>query len=129
MFQPNSLILLIVDDHAGMRQLIATVVADLARLIHECTDGSQALAAYKEHKPDWVLMDIRMNDMDGIAATIEIKNEFPDARIVIITDFDDPSLRQSARLAGASGYVSKQNLLAVRRILSADKMEPVNSSQ
>ena len=73
-------------------------------------------------------MDIRMNDMDGIAATIEIKNEFPDARIVIITDYDDPDFRRSAQAAGARGYASKRDLLAVRRILSTEEREPEKSS-
>ena len=115
------MILLIVDDHAGMRQLIATIVNDMAERIHECTDGSQALAAYDEYKPDWVLMDIRMNNMDGIAATHEIKRAHPDARIVIVTDYDHPDLRLSAQLAGACEYVSKQNLLEIRKILSRDE--------
>jgi two-component system chemotaxis response regulator CheY len=116
----KSLILLIVDDHAGMRQLIATIVNDMAERIHECTDGSQALAAYNEYKPDWVLMDIRMNNMDGIAATREIKDAHPDSRIVIVTDYDHPDLRLSAQLAGAYEYVSKQNLLEIRKILCRD---------
>ena len=109
--------LLIVEDNASMRQLICSLVSDLAGCIHECSDGAQALAAYTEHRPDWVLMDIKMAEVDGIVATRQIKAAFPEANILIITDYDDARLRETARLAGARDYVVKENLLEARRIL------------
>ena len=109
--------LLIVDDNATMRHLIRSFVSDLAGCIHECGDGAQALAAYTEHRPDWVLMDIKMAEVDGIVATRQIKAVFPEANILIITDYDDARLRETARLAGARDYVVKENLLEARRIL------------
>jgi CheY-like chemotaxis protein len=109
--------LLIVEDNREMRGLIKSVVADLAGDVCECSDGAGALSAYAERRPDWVLMDIRMKELDGISATRQIKAAFPDARIVIVTDYDDPKLREAARSAGAREYVLKENLLDVRRIL------------
>jgi len=63
--------LLIVDDHALMRRLIRRLVNDLVTDVEECGDGSEALAAYNQHRPDWVVMDIEMSPIDGITATRE----------------------------------------------------------
>ncbi len=112
--------LLIVEDNARMRQLIRNVIGDLAERIHECDDGDGVLEAYEECSPDWVLMDIRMPELDGINATRELKRVYPEARIMIVTDYDDAQLREAACEAGASAYVTKENLLEIRKIL--DKM-------
>jgi len=109
--------ILIVDDSDHIRRLIASLVSDLAEVVVECSDGNEALEAYKKHNPDWVLMDLKMKEMDGIAATKQIKSAFSDARIMIVTDFDDPKLRQAALSAGAREYVVKEDLLSLRRIL------------
>jgi CheY-like chemotaxis protein len=111
--------LLIVEDNQAMRGLIRSIIADLAGDVGECDDGAEALSAYAARRPDWVLMDIRMKETDGISATRRIKAAFPDARIMILTDYDDPKLREVARGAGAREYVTKENLLDVRRILGA----------
>ena len=60
--------LLIVDDNTSVRRLIRSIVASVAEEIHECESGVTALAAYLEYHPDFVLMDIEMKEMDGIAA-------------------------------------------------------------
>jgi DNA-binding NarL/FixJ family response regulator len=109
--------LLIVDDHAPMRRLLGRVVKDLFSVVEECDDGADSLAAYERHRPDWVFMDIEMSRTDGITATREITRAFPDAKIVIVSKHDDPQLREAARAAGARGYVLKENLFAVRRLL------------
>ena len=61
-------------------------------------------------QPDIVLMDVRMPRMDGLAATRQIREFHPGARVVIVTDYDDEDLRKAAMEAGARGYVLKQNL-------------------
>jgi CheY-like chemotaxis protein len=109
--------LLVVDDNSDMRRLIKSIVSDLAGSIYECADGSDALQVYAVHRPDWVLMDIQMKTLDGISATREIKSAFPDARVVIVTEYDDPDWREDARQAGACAYVLKDNLPDVRLIL------------
>ena len=109
--------ILIVDDNDEIRRLIATLVSDLADTIVECSDGSEALAAYSKHLPEWVLMDIKMGNLDGIAATKKIKAKFADAKIMIVTDYDDANLREAALRAGAREYVVKEDLLALRLIL------------
>jgi two-component system response regulator DegU len=109
--------LLIVEDNAQMRRMIRNVVKDLAEEISECADGAEALSLYEQHRPEWVLMDIRMQGVDGLSATRQIKSAFADARIIIVTNYDDAHLREAARQAGACDYVLKENLLEVVRIL------------
>lgn len=109
--------LLIVDDHAAMRRLIGRVVRDMASEIEECKDGSEALVAYHRCLPDWVLMDVEMDQVDGITATREILFSYPHARVVIVSKYDDEQTREAARKAGACGYVLKENLLAIRELL------------
>ena len=109
--------LMIVDDNPAMRRLIKSIVCDLADLISECSDGSQAVEAYAAQQPDWVLMDIEMKVLDGLSATRQIKAAFPDARIVIVSEYDHPDWRDEARSAGAVRYVLKENLSALRGIL------------
>jgi len=111
--------LLIVEDNARMRRMIVRIVGDLAERVYECEDGADALAIYTANLPDWVLMDIQMKNTDGLTATRQIKAAFSDAKIVIVTNYDDTTFRESARAAGAFDYVLKENLLDVRRILAA----------
>lgn len=114
------MVLLIVEDNERMRRTVRSVVGDLAEQVHECEDGSEALAAYDAHRPDWVLMDIRMKNTDGISAAREIKAVHPEAQIMIVTDYDDPELREAAHRAGACGYVRKENLVELPGMLTND---------
>lgn len=110
--------ILIVDNNKAMRRVIRLIVTDLVGEIYECGDGSEALAAYAAHLPDWVLMDIRMKNMDGLRATRELKAAYPDACIIIVTVCAGEDMRAAARAAGAAAYVVKDNLLELRQILS-----------
>jgi CheY-like chemotaxis protein len=89
--------ILIVEDSEPMRQMIVKLVGDLTESFTECSDGAQALGAYRQCRPDWVLMDIKMKEMDGLMATKQIKAAFPEARIIVVTGYDDPKLRDAAR--------------------------------
>ena len=109
--------ILIVDDNRGMRRAISLVVRDFAAELTECSDGSQALMTYAHCLPDWVLMDIRMKQTDGLTATRQIKAIFPDARIVVVTVCKETDMREAAQAAGACAYVVKDNLLELRQIL------------
>src|SRR5688500_16445947 len=126
MLANKTLVLLIVDDNPQMRRLIRSVVSDMAESIAECCDGALALGAYAEQRPDWVLMDIRMPEMDGITATRGIKASYPEAHVCIVTEYDDDELRQTAREAGAEGYVVKEDLLKLRQMLAVAAEGPVS---
>ena len=115
---------MIVDDNGEMRRLIRSFVTPLAEQIFECGSGTEAIAAYAVHHPDWVLMDVEMNEMDGITATLKIRERFPSARILIVTQYDNSEMRAAACAAGALGYVLKDNLSELRRLLAL----PLNST-
>jgi len=110
---------LIVEDDRAMRELIKRMIRDLVESFFECSDGSEALNAYADHRPDWVLMDIRMKEVDGLTSTQQITTAWPGARVIIVTSYDDASLREAARQAGAHRYVLKENLFELRSILAA----------
>lgn len=109
--------LLIVEDNLPMRRLIRWLTEDLFTEVSECGDGADAATLYETVRPDWVLMDIQMNDVNGIAATRRIISDHPEARIVIVTDYDDAALRAAAAEAGACAYVLKEDLLRLRQLL------------
>jgi len=112
--------LLIVDDKAQVRRMIRRFLSDLAAEISETDDGESALDAYAAFLPDWVLMDIEMKHTNGIVATERIRAAYPQARIVIVTNYDDENLRERATAAGACAYILKENLLALRSMLMTD---------
>ena len=115
----NRMTILIVDDNAGMRRILRRALPTSATAVHECSDGGAALAAYTTFRPDVVLMDIRMPIMDGLVATRTIIGTDPNARIVIVTDYDDKALRAAAADAGASAYFLKQNLTDLADLIAA----------
>ena len=109
--------ILIVDDNAGMRRTIKLVLEGLAAEFYECSDGSEAVFEYAIYLPDWVLMDIRMKETNGLTAIKEIRKLFPKARIIVVTNSKGDDMREAARVAGACAYVVKDNLLELRQIL------------
>ena len=102
--------ILIADDDPRMRTIIREVIAELASEIFEAADGAEAMAIYATQRPDWVLMDWRMKPLDGFRATALITARFPDARIVIVSQFDEPEVRAAAARVGACAFVSKDDL-------------------
>lgn len=108
---------LIVEDSVPMLKMIRRTIVCCCEEIYDCDDGAAAIVLYSRQRPDWVLMDIELKQMNGIAATRQIINDFPDAKILMVTNYDDRDLRQAAIEAGARGYVLKDNLLEVRQIL------------
>ena len=108
---------LIVDDNEKVRNLLRDYLPNSFDEIFEWEDGSEAFSLFKEHQPDWVLMDWEMPKMNGITATREIIGEFPTANICMVTAFDDEEILAEAFSAGASGFVLKDNLFELEAIL------------
>ena len=109
---------LIVDDNAEIRTLIRSVLRDVAQEFVECAGGEEALLTFPIEHPDWTLMDIVMPGMDGLTATRRIKAQFPEARILIMTQHVNLKLRDSALLAGATGFVAKDELTRLEGIIT-----------
>ena len=84
----------------------------------ECGDGFDALAFYEETLPDWVLMDWEMKRMNGLEATRNIIEKYPQAKILMVTNYDKKDLRRAALDAGAKGFVTKDDLPALRPFLN-----------
>ena len=101
--------ILVADDHFVVRMGLTALVntePDL-EVVGEAVDGAQAVVAFDKHKPDLVLMDLRMPVKDGVRATAEIKAKHPNARVLMLTTFDGDTDIHRAIEAGAQGYVLK----------------------
>jgi len=109
---------MIVDDHAEMRTFIRSLLGGIAQEFVECAVGEAAVARFPSERPDWTIMDIRMPGVNGFVATRQIKAQFPDARIVIITQHDNPKLRDLAVEAGAAGFLNKEDLIRLSGIIT-----------
>ena len=110
--------ILIVDESAPVRRMMRSVFADRVT-VYECDDGAKAAQYYAAQQPDWVLMDLTLNGMDGLTVMRQILAQWPQARVVIVTNYDDELLRAEAKAAGACDYVLKENLLTLR-----ERMQP-----
>ena len=106
--------ILSVDDHPLMRAGVASFLATEPGLsvVGEAANGEEALEKFRELRPDLVLMDLSMPVMDGLEATRAILNEFPDARIIVLTTFAGDEDIHRALDAGAMGYLLKDMLVA-----------------
>jgi CheY-like chemotaxis protein len=110
--------ILIADDDARMRRVIRESVAGLDMTVCEAVNGAEAVEIYLIERPDWVLMDLRMKPVDGLIATARIKAHSPEAWVLIVSQYDDPELREAAARVGACGYVLKENLHELPGILT-----------
>jgi len=102
--------ILITDDHAIVRTGLRTLLKEepSMELIGEATGGYQAIKLVQEMKPDILLLDLSMPDLDGIEVTRKLKPLFPKMHILILTIHEDQALLREAIRAGASGYILKQ---------------------
>ena len=123
--------LLIADDHALVREGMRPMLASEQNLevVGEAENGQEALELCRKLRPDLILMHVRLPEMDGLAATREIKGEYPETRILILTTHESPEYLMDAIRVGAAGYVlkdaSKHRLLdGVRRVISGES--PLN---
>lgn len=105
----NHIRVLTVDDHPVLREGIAAVLGseDDIVLVAEASNGLEAIEQFRIHRPDVTLMDLQMPVMSGTDAIAEIRNEFPDARIIVLTTYGGDAQAVRAFKAGASGYLLK----------------------
>jgi DNA-binding NarL/FixJ family response regulator len=108
---------MIVDDNKEMRETLKSMVHDLVTVVDECEDGAEVMEHYRSSHPDFVLMDIAMKTVDGIRATRTLMKEFPDAKVVMVSNYDDEEMKLEALKAGSIGYVQKEYLNAIKQFL------------
>ena len=121
--------ILIVDDHPLLREGIAALVGGQAdmTLAAECSNGREAVQAFRTHRPDVTLMDLQMPEMGGVDAIGAIRGEFPDARIIVLTTYSGDVQVMRALQAGARAYllknqVHKELLDTIRAVHAGKKM-------
>lgn len=104
--------LLSADDHPLMREGIAALAANVSDIVSvgEAGNGQEAIEKFRQLRPDVTLMDLQMPNLSGIDATIAIRNESPNARIIILTTFAGDDLARRALHAGAMAYVLKSTV-------------------
>lgn len=112
--------IMIVDDHADMRRMLKNIVlistVDPVDIV-ECDSGESAVSEYAFQKPDCVLMDIQLTNMTGFEATEKIYQQNPDANIIIVTSHNTPSFRIKAEKMNVMGFVLKDRLSSITKIL------------
>ncbi|MCF2147571.1 response regulator transcription factor [Desmonostoc muscorum LEGE 12446] len=129
----NPISILIVDDHPVVRQGLAAMIdrePDMT-VIGQVCNGREAVAAFRQHQPDVTLMDLRMPEMDGVAAITAICNEFENSRIIVLTTYDGDEDIYRGLKAGAKGYLLKdaepdELLAAIRVVNTGQKYIPAS---
>ncbi len=119
---------LCVDDHPVVRDGLAASIGTQPDMtsVGEASDGQTAIAMFRQLKPDVVVMDLRMPGMGGVEATIQIRKEFPAARIIVLTTYEGDEDIHRALEAGAQGYllkdsVRKELLQTIREVHSGQR--------
>jgi DNA-binding NarL/FixJ family response regulator len=109
---PSPIRLLIVDDHALLREGVSLILEDRTDMtvIGEARNGAEAIERFRELRPDVTLMDLQMPVMNGVDAITAIRAEFPDARILVLTTYAGDVQAVRALKAGATGYLLKSSL-------------------
>jgi two-component system NarL family response regulator len=129
---PDRIRVLIVDDHKVVRVGLATMIGrerDM-EVVAEAADGPAALAAYATHRPDVVLLDLRMPDMDGAELITRLRKTDPQAKIIVLTSYDSDEDIFRAVEAGARGYLLKgafpEGILeeAIRTVHAGNRLIP-----
>src|SRR5215218_3993534 len=124
--------LAIIDDHELARESLRNMLADESdiEIVGEAANGRQALLLCSRLRPDLILMDVRKPEMDGLAATREVKQRYPETIVMMLTMHENPDYLLEALKAGAAGYVLKdapqvEIIEAVRRVSNGESpMDP-----
>jgi DNA-binding NarL/FixJ family response regulator len=124
---------LIADDHSVVREGLVSLISRKADMtvVGEASNGRDAVELWKQHKPDVTLLDLRMPELDGVAALKEMRHEKPEARIIVLTTFDGDEDIYRAIQAGAKGYLLKDAprealMDCVRRVHAGETCIPVH---
>lgn len=129
----NVIRILIADDHPIVCEGLAAIIdrrEDMS-VVGQAYDGKAALELFREQRPDITLMDLRMPNMDGVTTITQLRTEFPDARIIVLTTFDSEEDIYRGLQAGAKAFLLKDSprdelLEAIRAVYSGQRRIPEN---
>jgi DNA-binding NarL/FixJ family response regulator len=128
---PNPIRILLADDHPLLRDGVAGLVADQPdmELVAEASTGLEAIAQFRKYRPDVTLLDLQMPELGGIDAIKTIRNEFPEARIIMLTTYKGDAQVLGALRSGARAYLLKSTLRrelldAIRAVHKGQKRIP-----
>lgn len=109
---PAKIRVLTVDDHPLLREGIKAIIdqADDMEMVAQAANGREAIQQFKKVRPDVTLMDVQMPELDGIEALIAIRNEYPDARVIVLTTYKGDAQAMRALKAGAQAFLLKSLL-------------------
>jgi len=110
--------LMIVDDNKRMRQTMVEMIAQEGDEILECCCGEEAVENFYGFNPDWILMDIQMNKMNGFKAAEKILQYKPKTKIAFVTNYDSEMYRETAKAIGIKHYFLKLNLFKISEMLN-----------
>lgn len=125
-----SIRVVVADDHEVVRRGLGCLFADTdVTIVGEASTGEEAIAQAREHKPDVVVLDIRMPGMDGLDTLEKIKAEVPETKVVMMSTYDNPTYVARSVALGASDYVLKgssreQILTAITRAANGEQAAP-----
>lgn len=128
---PKAIRILAVDDHALLREGIAVLVTGEAdmKMVAEASNGQEAIEKFRLHRPDVTLMDLQMPGLNGIEAISQIRSEFPNARIIVLTTYTGDvqvlrAIRAGARAYILKGHVHRELLDTIRAVHAGQKRIP-----
>lgn len=128
---PSVIRIMLVDDHILMRMGLASATNNEPdmRVVAEAEDGIEAVECYRQHRPDVVILDLRMPKRNGIETISQLRREFASARILILSNYSSGDEVAAAIQAGASGYAVKDMPLdvlldAIRRVHAGEQFIP-----
>ncbi len=111
--------LLIVEENPGLRRLLQALLGGKGDDICECAEGTEALGVCVLEQPDWVVLDLDLARADGLKLTREICSACPQSRVLLVAGEDDARLRDRAAQAGATHFITKDQLVELPLLLSA----------
>jgi two-component system NarL family response regulator len=124
---------MVVDDHPSFRKGLTALIQSEPgmKMVAETGDGREAVALYAQVKPDIVLMDLRLPGFSGVEAIMAIRRDFPEARIIVVTTYDEDEDVYRAMQSGAQSYLLKdmadnEILGAIRAVHAGERRLPEN---
>jgi two-component system, chemotaxis family, chemotaxis protein CheY len=121
--------ILVADNDSRWRRFVRSLLLPYGA-VSECDDGASAVLAFHKIRPDWVIMDVAMEPMDGLSAVRKIKSDFPNARVIFLSQFSEPEFRFEAAQLGAVAYIMKDDIDHLEELIRdntapAPKAEPL----